>query len=136
HLPAEVAPGEATITVTSATGLVSECMVTIQSVAPAIFTTNSSGNGEAVLISTVDGVNYEVNAARQDSSRDVYVVLFGTGWRQAGGNNANNAASVLQLPTDPVVVEINNIPVTVFYAGPQPEFAGLDQINIRLPREL
>lgn len=140
YLPAEVAPGETTITVTSGTGQMSECVVTVQPVAPAIFTINSSGSGEAVLISTIDGVNYEVNAARQDPSRDVYVVLFGTGWRQAGGNNANpaanNAASSLQPPTDPVVVEINNIPVTVFYAGPQPEFAGLDQINLRLPREL
>jgi uncharacterized protein (TIGR03437 family) len=42
----------------------------------------------------------------------------------------------LQSPTKTVVVEINNTPVMVFYAGPQTEFAGLDQINLRLPREL
>ncbi len=35
-----------------------------------------------------------------------------------------------------VTVEINRQPVEMLYAGPQPEYLGLDQINIRLPRDL
>ena len=134
-LPEEVALGEASITITSSIGVMSESIVQIQPVAPALFTTNSSGSGEAVLISTMDGINYEVNAARQDANRDVYVVLFGTGWRQSR-NQQTNPTGGLQASPASVVVEINNTPVTVFYAGPQPEYVGLDQINLQLPRNL
>jgi uncharacterized protein (TIGR03437 family) len=135
YLPEEVSVGQATITITSAIGVASACVAEIQPAVPALFTISGSGSGEAVMISTTDGVNYELNVAKQHPDRDVYVVLFGTGWRQRQGTNTNNSAGSLQ-PSEPVVVEINNTPVTVFYAGPQPEFAGLDQINIRLPRDL
>jgi uncharacterized protein (TIGR03437 family) len=35
-----------------------------------------------------------------------------------------------------VTVEINRQPVEVLYAGAQSEYLGLDQINLKLPRDL
>lgn len=69
--------------------------------------------------------------------KDVYVSLFGTGWRftnQAQGGKAllNGTPS----STAPVIVELAGKPVQVLYAGAQPEYLGLDQINIKLPKDL
>jgi uncharacterized protein (TIGR03437 family) len=55
----------------------------------------------------------------------VYLTLYGTGIR-----------NVTSLDLDHANVTINGINVPVLYAGPQPDFAGLDQINVPLPPEL
>jgi len=128
YLPEDVAAGEAVITVTSAAGDVSEDIVQVRPVAPALFTTDASGSGEVVMISTIDGVSYASGAVKQDAEHDVYLILFGTGWRYANGTNLSNSW--------PVVVEINHTPVQVLYAGAQGGFVGLDQINLLLPRDL
>lgn len=51
------------------------------------------------------------------------LVLFGTSFRHRG-SLVNVAAS------------IGGVSAQVDYAGPQPDFAGLDQINLRIPRSL
>jgi len=51
-----------------------------------------------------------------------YVALYGTGVRGA--------------PAGSVGVLIQGVSVPVLYAGPQPEYDGLDQINIELPLSL
>jgi uncharacterized protein (TIGR03437 family) len=51
----------------------------------------------------------------------VYLTIYGTG---------------LPVPTPSTQVTIGGLQATVTYAGPQPEFAGLQQINILVPREL
>lgn len=53
----------------------------------------------------------------------VYLSLFGTGIR--------NRTSLSN-----VTVTINGVSVPVLYAGPQPEFAGLDQVNVALTLDL
>ena len=67
----------------------------------------------------------------------MYVSLFGTGWRfanQAQGGKAllNGVLSI----TANIIVELEGKPVEVLYAGAQPEYLGLDQINIKLPKDL
>jgi uncharacterized protein (TIGR03437 family) len=53
----------------------------------------------------------------------LYLTLYGTGLR--GANTAGTRATV------------DGLPIPVIYAGPQPEFAGLDQVNLGpLPRSL
>jgi uncharacterized protein (TIGR03437 family) len=49
----------------------------------------------------------------------VFLTLYGTGIRNRSAQ-AN------------VVVKINNVSVPVLYAGPTPNFAGLDQVNVSL----
>lgn len=141
YLPENVALGRAVLTITSGQGEVSQAVITIEAVAPAVFTASATGLGDAAVISTTDGVNYNFGSARQDAGRDVYVSLFGTGWRFAGqtANAARTggvAANNYEAATGAVTVEINGRPAEVLYAGPQIEYLGLDQINFRLPRDL
>jgi uncharacterized protein (TIGR03437 family) len=139
YLPEEVAPGVASVTITASTGEVSQGTITIQPFAPALFTQQQNGKGEAAVVGTSDGVSFQYGFAKQDPNRDVYVSLFGTGWRFANSTPVGAApelTSEVAAPRHTVIVEVNRQPVEVLYAGAQPEFLGLDQINIRLPRDL
>jgi len=53
----------------------------------------------------------------------VYVSLYGTGLR--GHRGLVNVA-----------VTVGGVPAEVFYAGPQPQYAGLDQVNVRVPESV
>jgi uncharacterized protein (TIGR03437 family) len=137
YLPEEVALGDAQVTITAASGEVSQSTITIQSLAPAIFTTNQTGKGEAAVVSTSDSVQFAIGYAKQDPQRDVYVSLFGTGWRFANPAQGGSLfLNELQAPSNTVTVEVNDEPVEVLYAGSQSEYLGLDQLNFKLPREL
>ncbi|HEX4948650.1 MAG TPA: hypothetical protein VFZ34_18385 [Blastocatellia bacterium] len=139
YMPEEIALGEAVCTITASTGEVSQGVITIQSFAPALFTKQQNGQGEAAVVGTDDGVNFTVGYAQQDATRDVYVSLFGTGWRFANASQGGKSlefVSEIAVPRNTVTVEVNRQPVEVLYAGAQPEYLGLDQINIKLPREL
>ena len=54
---------------------------------------------------------------------DVILLLFGTGIRGATGQPV-------------VTARIGGVDAAVLYAGPQADFVGLDQVNVRLPRSL
>jgi hypothetical protein len=54
---------------------------------------------------------------------EVFLILFGTGIRGAAS------------PAD-MSVRIGGVAVEITFAGPQSQFAGLDQVNVRLPRTL
>lgn len=135
YLPEEVALGEAVVTITAATGEVSQCTISVQQVAPAVFTRQQNGQGEAAVVSTNDGEKYTFGFAKQDPAREVYVSLFGTGWRGAN-QPAGAVTNEVALPSNAVVVTVNDEPVEIVYAGAQPEYLGLDQINFKLPRSL
>jgi uncharacterized protein (TIGR03437 family) len=53
----------------------------------------------------------------------VYLILYGTGIR-----NRSSLANV--------TININGTDVPVLYAGLQPSYEGLDQINVQLPQSL
>ena len=57
------------------------------------------------------------------SADDVYLILFGTGLRFRGS-------------LDDVRVSVAGMDLPVEYAGAQNEFAGLDQLNVKLPKSL
>jgi uncharacterized protein (TIGR03437 family) len=113
----------------------------IDRVAPGIFTANANGQGVAaaiVLRVKADGSSITEPVARFDTAQNrfvpvaidlsaadeqVFLVLFGTGWR----GRSSLAA---------VQARIGGQAAEVLYAGPQGDFAGLDQINLRLPRSL
>ncbi len=110
--------------------------VTIQAVAPGIFTADASGHGvPAALASRFDNAtqkqtglpvftcNSGCTAApiALDGNSTVYLSLYGTGIR---GTKTN------------VTCTIGGVSAPVLYAGAQGSFAGLDQVNIQLPPEL
>jgi uncharacterized protein (TIGR03437 family) len=112
--------------------------VEVRDTAPALFSANMTGGGPAAAwayVTEADGRLRQVAVSRcvgpalcfteeiEIGNRPVYLSLFGTGIR--------NRTSL-----DAVTVWVGSRSVPVLYAGAQPEFAGLDQINVLLPREL
>jgi uncharacterized protein (TIGR03437 family) len=131
-VPAGLKAGPATFQVSGATG-----SVTLSPVAPALFTANNDGRGAAAALVVRTGspfdYAYQCGAAPGScvpkpidlgsATGEVYLELFGTGIR---GRNAL---------TD-VLVSVGGVSVTPQYAGAQPQYPGMDQVNIPLPAAL
>jgi uncharacterized protein (TIGR03437 family) len=91
-----------------------------------IFTATQDGNGTPAALFTGDGINYYAVNNLDGSSNVVpagqYLILFCTGLRGVDPGN--------------VKVFIGGVEATVTYAGLQPDFLGLDQINLQVPSAL
>lgn len=140
-IPAEAVSGAATVTVTSGSGAVARGMIQIAPVAPSLFTANASGQGVAaalVLRVKADGSQQYEPVAQFDAAshqfifrpldfgpanEQLFLILFGTGLRN-------------RQPSDAVRVRVGGVETEVLYAGAQGSFAGLDQVNVALPRTL
>ena len=137
--PADTSSGTATVTVTTKTlgsNLVHTAQVQIAPVAPSLFTLNGESLAAAYITRVRPGqpqTNEALFALQNGSvvakpidlgpaTDQVYLVLYGTGVRNAG--------------TGGVSVDIEGLVKPVSYAGAQNQFEGLDQINVLLPRSL
>ncbi len=90
---------------------------TIVNANPGLFTVAQTGTGEAVAL-LVSGMLYTNAPFPARTGGDASeVALFGTGWRNSL----------------PVTVLIGGKAAQVSYAGPSGGFAGLDQLNVRIP---
>ncbi len=132
-VPSTADPGAATIVVSSPLGAYSVSNVEIVASAPAVFTADATGRGDAAALATVDGVNYQrppfdvlVNG------RPNVLVLYGTGIRRAPATDPNDDNGVAES----VSVTIDGRAARVLYAGAQGSFSGLDQINVEMPASL
>jgi uncharacterized protein (TIGR03437 family) len=132
-IPATISPGTASIVIVSPGGQYSFGQVTVNLAAPAIFTRDSSGSGEAAAQATPDGVTY------QSSPFDILVngrpnilLLYGTGIRRAPATNPGDGNGVAES----VTATIDGKPAQVSYAGVQGNFSGLDQLNLEFPASL
>jgi len=131
EVPAGVALGAAVVTLGT-----QSAPLEITAVAPGLFTLNNAGLAAAYAV-TVGPGNSQTAAAvytvqngqnvaapialSHAGGEPVYLILFGTGIRGAGNN---------------VTVAIHGSNVTVTYAGPQGQYADLDQVNVLLPQGL
>lgn len=132
-MPTNTAFGLATITVTNASGATASGIVLVTHTAPGIFTANQNGEGIAqalILDVSPTGGQTTSNTAGYDptsglwngtpitmTSTDSYFLeLYGTGIRY--------------VPANGVTATINGVSVPVQYAGAQPQFPGLDQVNL------
>ncbi|MBI1761339.1 MAG: SBBP repeat-containing protein [Acidobacteria bacterium] len=139
-LPAGLASGAATVTVTSGDNNLSLATINIAAVAPGLFTANANGQGVPAgfaIRQRADGSQSLVNIAVSNNagqqvplpldlgpdSDQLFLVLFGTGMR---GRTATSA----------VTATIGGVSAEVLFAGAQGDLAGLDQINLRIPRAL
>jgi uncharacterized protein (TIGR03437 family) len=141
QIPEGMPAGTATVIIARRDGVASIGATQIATVAPALFTANSSGDGVAAALALrvrADGSQqYEpvalfdpaqnrfvaVPIARGEESDQLFLSLFGTGWR--------HRSSMAE-----VKAKIGGVDAEVIYAGAQGGFAGLDQINLRIPRSL
>lgn len=114
--------------------------VIIDPVAPALFAANATGKGVAaavaVSVNKSNSAQTPVTVFHCDplagcspvpialsADAQVYVSLYGTGIRGAGGASK-------------VTCTVHGVGVPVQYAGPQRVFLGLDQVNVALPLSL
>jgi len=110
-------------------------------VSPGIFTIPCVRPSRAAAL---NGVTYAmepfqaVTSANAIADKRTRLSLFGTGLRYAGNASqdpgvTNVAGAVTAQATDSLGV---TRPLTVEYAGPAPNFFGLDQVNVVIPPEL
>lgn len=141
QIPAGTAPGTVNVTISRAGDIPASDGFVLNIVSPSIFSADATGRGLAaanVQRVKADGTQTFEPVGRFDpslgrfapvpidlgpSSEQVFLVLFGTGIRYNSGL-AN------------VRAQVGGVDAEVTYAGPQPQFVGLDQVNIRLPRSL
>lgn len=141
QIPANLALGAATFTVVKNGVTMASGGAPIVVVAPSLFAADSSGrglaSGQALRIKSGNAQSYEP-IGRFDSQQgkfvpvqidlgpatdQVFLILYGSGFR-----NRRDLALVSAT--------IGGVAAEVVYAGPQGDFAGLDQLNLRIPRSL
>lgn len=134
-LPSNLNTGAATLTVQTQTGPSVMFGISIAAMSPGLFSADASGTGVAAggaLRVSADGTQTQLPIASCSgtpvvctpvpidlgtSSDTVYLSLYGTGIR---GRTAVSA----------VTATIGGVAADVQYAGPQPSFPGLDQVNL------
>jgi uncharacterized protein (TIGR03437 family) len=123
EIPSGTSAGDANVVISAPGGATLTGTVTIQAVAPSLFTLNAAGLAAANVISVSNGVQTtsSVYASINVASGEVYLILYGTGIRGAAGA---------------VRAYVQGMEVPVTFAGAQPDFPGLDQVNILLPPSL
>jgi uncharacterized protein (TIGR03437 family) len=135
EIPDGVATGPATVTVTSGDGTVSSAQVNLTTMAPSLFTLNSSNLAAAYAVCVSAGGAQTLENPFQVSNgtlvpqplnlgacSETVLELYGTGLDRA--------------TTSGVKVTIGNTAATVLFAGPGGGFRGLDQINVAVPQSL
>ena len=137
-LPANVPLGSARLVVTRTDTVTSAGTVQIADVAPAVFSANATGTGVAAALSvrvsssgeqtsvpvftcSAPGQCSAVPIDLGSPTDQVYLSLYGTGIRR--------------LPSD-VRATVGGVTAQVTYAGSQPTYPGLDQVNVILPPTL
>lgn len=141
QVPAEAANGPATVIVSNRTGLLTVGTINVTKVAPGLFSADASGRGLAAALALrvkADGSQSYESVVRFESAQNkfvavpidlgvgtdqVYLVLYGTGWRNRSSQSA-------------VSVKVGNTDALVNFAGSQGSLTGLDQLNALLPKTL
>lgn len=137
-IPANVAEGEAKVEVIRDGTTVATGVLQIAGVAPGIFTGNSDGRDAAAALVqrvTSSGASAVAPSSRLDTALQrvvpqpidlgsdtdqLFLQLYATGLRNAPGLTAT----------------IGGLPADVLFSGAQPQFPGMDQVNLRIPRQL
>jgi uncharacterized protein (TIGR03437 family) len=140
-LPDNLVAGRAALELLRDGQVVASDSVLVQELRPAIFTGSQSGRGVSAALAVLvqaDGTQEPVPVftcaegtldcqpvalPRPGQGQQLFLSLFATGVRHAVGPQA-------------VQVTVDGQPVPVTFAGSQPQFAGLDQVNVELPRDL
>jgi uncharacterized protein (TIGR03437 family) len=141
QIPPGTASGTALLTVTSSEGRINTGRISIETVAPGLFSANSTGSGaaSAYVLRIRNSQSIAEPAITFDQAQQrfvnvpidlgpetdlVYLVLYGTGIRFRTGLQGVSAKLG------------GNVDAPVLYAGGLTGLIGLDQINVLVPRSL
>jgi uncharacterized protein (TIGR03437 family) len=107
--------------------------VPVAASAPAIFTV-SAGTGLTIALNE----NGSLNSLIEPAARGAIVTLFATGdgIEDPAALDGQPAAAPLPKPILPVTLTVGGSPAEILFAGAAPGFAGLLQINARVPSGL
>jgi uncharacterized protein (TIGR03437 family) len=109
--------------------------IPVQASAPALFTADGSGSGQAAAGNQDSSLNSTVHPAARSS----VVTLYATGEGQTNPSGSDGKAGVAPLPApvQSVKVTIGGIDSSVQYAGGAPGFvAGVMQVNVTVPPQV
>jgi len=134
-IPQDAAPGSATLAVQNGAQTIATASAPISIVSPGVFQLNPTGLAAANIVRVSGGVQtyenvFQVNSSGQvvplpidlgPPTDQVYLILYGTGWR---------------LFSSTAAVTIGGENALVSYTGAQSQFEGLDQINVLIPQDL
>ncbi len=139
-IPPGTEAGLATVTVTNANRESVTDWTQVLNLAPGLFAANANGQGAPAAVALrirSDGSQQYEPVVRFDAAQNKYVpiaidlgpegeqvflVLFGSGLRR------NDRSTLL--------AEVGGVNAEILYAGAHPDLIGLDQVNLRLPRDL
>jgi uncharacterized protein (TIGR03437 family) len=110
--------------------------LTVAAAAPAFFTLDYSGKGQAVAVNFADG---SLNGAAHPAKAGGYVLMYATGLGQTNPGGADGAlyTQPYPLPVLPVTATIGGKTAVVQYAGgAQSLVGGILQINLQIPSGL
>jgi len=104
--------------------------VAVAAAAPGVFTSNSTGTGQALALNQDFSPNGPANPAAAGS----YVTVYFTGGGVTNPPGATGAVTGLtEYLTQNVTATVGNVPATVSFAGAAPGFVnGVNQLNIQL----
>lgn len=125
-LPGPMATGDAVAYTINNNGLRASGTAKVVDVAPGLFSSSGDGKGKAVAQCgrvSDNGQTFEVSAppcATSNTGNENLLILYGTGWRSGSG----------------VTVAFGDLVLTPSYVGAQPNYPGLDQINVSIPKDL
>jgi uncharacterized protein (TIGR03437 family) len=139
-LPSSIAPGPVTLTLTKTDGTSATVTMRSEATAPGLFSANANGTGVAAAfyVRASGGSQQPAQLIYQcassgtcsatpidlgPSSDQVVLELFGTGLRHRTSMQA-------------VTATVGGFPATVLFAGAGGGYAGLDQVNVLVPRDL
>ena len=140
-VPSNTASGTATVRVRRENTVVAAGNVNVERFSPGLFAANGDGQGIAaaqIVRATGGQIRYEtVVRFNSQTSRfeaepidlgseqdQLFLVLYGTGIR---GLSSQSSATVT----------VRGVPLSVLYTGPNPDFFGLDQVNVGpIPRTI
>lgn len=130
YLPSTVAAGRARITLRKQDGGTLTGDLLIAAAGPGLFSTAATGEGAGLLAATrvsANGAQTAISTTPLNlgaATDQVYLTLYGTGIRGATALSQAKA-------------QVGDVDIPALYAGAQPDFTGLDQVNIGpLPRSL
>jgi len=145
QVPYGTAVGQAAVVVVREDGMATRGVVNVYTSAPAVFTADASGQGQASAQNSDYSLNGDPAAlpGAKRARKGDFVILYGAG---AGGrliDAANGevltikegeaAGSPLPTTASSPVVTIGGRPATVYFSGLAPGLVGLWQINLQVP---
>ncbi|HEX4951213.1 MAG TPA: hypothetical protein VFZ34_31440 [Blastocatellia bacterium] len=137
------------VVVTNANNTTVPGKVRVEAFAPGLFSAKTDGKGVAAADWTITGqfpypkvytisggqpVHVDLDAGTKQ--RPTFLVLYASGVRGAPDTVANDPIPSLKNVAESCNVTIQGVPARVDYAGRQPDFFGLDQLNVVIPPEL